>query len=80
MPYVVGALGSKPVASKGMGRAKAVGSPRREPRGKRHAVDTDTGRAACGTHDSLRIFDDIAWAPDGEWCESCESVVPFEPH
>jgi hypothetical protein len=78
MPYVVGALGSRPAASKGMGRAKAAGAPRRAPRGTRHAVDTDTGRAACGTPESLRLFDDVPWAADGEWCEQCETLVPFE--
>jgi hypothetical protein len=76
MPYVVGALGSRPAASRGMGRAKAAPGAR-EPKGKRHAVDTDTGAAACGTRDSLRVFDDLAWAPEGEWCASCEAVVPF---
>jgi hypothetical protein len=49
----------------------------REPKGKRHAVDLATGMAACGTRDSLRVFDDLPWAPEGQWCTSCESVVPF---
>jgi hypothetical protein len=78
MPYVVGALGSRPVASRGLGRTRATGGAPREPRGKRHAVDAETGRAACGTRDSLRRFDDIPWAPDGEWCATCESLVPFD--
>ena len=49
----------------------------REPKGKRHAVDPDTGRAACGSLDSLRIFEDLPWAPDGDWCPNCEAVAPF---
>jgi hypothetical protein len=77
MPYVVGSLGSRPTTSKGLGRAKAAGVAAREPRGKRHAVDADTGVAACGTRDTLRVFPDLAWAPDGEWCAICESAVPF---
>ena len=57
MPWVVGALGSRPARSKGIGRPSAGG---REPKGKRHAVDLATGLVACGAHDSLRIFDDLA--------------------
>ena len=74
MGYVVGALGSRPVRSKGLGRGGEGG---REPKGKRHAVDADTGQVACGTLDSLRVFEDLPWAPDGEWCANCEAVVPF---
>jgi hypothetical protein len=59
-----------------MGR-QMPGAARREPKGKRHAVDAQSGVAACGTLDSLRVFDDIPWAPDGEWCSVCQSVVPF---
>jgi hypothetical protein len=33
--------------------------------------------AASGTRDSLRVFDDLPWAPEGQWCTSCESIVPF---
>ena len=51
---------SRPVRSKGLGRQSAGG---REPKGKRHAVDTDTGLVACGTRDSLRVFDDWPWPP-----------------
>ena len=76
MPWVVGALGSRPVRSKGLGRQSVGG---REPKGKRHAVDTDTGLVACGTRDSLRIFDDWPWAADDDWCRACEAIVPFEP-
>ena len=72
MPWVVGALGSRPVRSKGIGRPSAGG---REPKGKRHAVDLDTGAAACGAHDSLRVFDDWLWAPEDDWCRACEEVV-----
>ena len=72
MPWVVGALGSRPARSKGIGRPSAGG---REPKGKRHAVDLDTGVVACGTNDSLRIFDDWVWAPDDDWCRACEDVV-----
>jgi hypothetical protein len=72
MPWVVGALGSRPARSKGIGRPSAGG---REPKGKRHAVDLDTGVVACGTHDSLRIFDDWRWAPEDDWCRACEDVV-----
>ena len=62
-----------------MGRSKpGAGGSAREPKGKRHAVDVDNGTVACGTLDSLRIFDDIPWAAEGEWCTVCESVVPFE--
>jgi hypothetical protein len=62
-----------------MGRTKAApGAGRREPKGRRHAVDAETGTVACGIRDSLRVFDDIPWAPEGEWCEACESVVPFD--
>jgi hypothetical protein len=76
--YVVGALGSRPVPSKGLGRSAAgSGAVQREPKGKRHAVDPDTGRAACGSLDSLRIFEDLPWAPDGDWCPNCEAVAPF---
>ena len=50
----------------------------REPRGKRHAVDTDTGLAACGTLDVLQVFDDQPWLPEGDWCETCEALVPFD--
>jgi len=77
MTYVVGALGSRPVGSKGLGRKAAPGSALREPKGKRHAVDSETREVACGTRDSLRVFEDLAWAPDGEWCASCEALVPF---
>jgi hypothetical protein len=76
MPWVVGALGSRPVRSKGLGRQSAGG---REPKGKRHAVDTDTGLVACGARDSLRVFDDWPWAADDDWCRACEAIVPFEP-
>jgi hypothetical protein len=75
--YVVGALGSRPVPSKGLGRSAGAGEGRREPKGKRHAVDPETGRAACGTLDSLRTFDDLPWAPEGDWCLNCEAVAPF---
>jgi hypothetical protein len=74
MAWVVGALGSRPARSKGLGRPSGGG---REPRGKRHAVDTDTGVVACGTRDSLRIFDDLPWAADPECCPTCEAAVPF---
>jgi hypothetical protein len=78
MPYVVGALGSKPVAAKGLGRAAGgAGGGQREPKGRRHAVDVDTGAAACGTFDSLRVFDDLPWSADGEICSACAAVVPF---
>jgi hypothetical protein len=75
MGYVVGALGSQPVKSKGLGRGGSEG--RREPKGKRHAVDADSGQVACGTLDSLRVFEDLPWGPDGDWCTNCEAVVPF---
>ena len=75
MPWVVGALGSRPARSKGIGRPSAGG---REPKGKRHAVDLDTGVVACGAHDSLRIFDDWPWAPEDDWCRACEELAPFE--
>jgi hypothetical protein len=79
MPYVVGALGSRPATGRGIGRPRSGAAPGgREPKGKRHAVDAESGVAACGTLDSLRVFDDIPWAPDGEWCSACESVVPFD--
>ncbi len=74
MPYVVGALGSRPTKSKGLGRGSEGG---REPRGMRHAVDADTGEVACGTFDSLRVFDDLPWAPDAECCPNCEAIAPF---
>jgi hypothetical protein len=74
MPWVVGALGSRPARSKGLGRQSGGG---REPKGRRHAVDAETGVAACGTPDALRIFADWPWAPEDEWCRSCEAVVPF---
>lgn len=78
MPYVVGALGSKPVASKGLGRAAGGASGgQREPKGRRHAVDPDTGAAACGTFDSLRVFDDHPWTDDGDICPGCAAAVPF---
>ncbi|HEX9466824.1 MAG TPA: hypothetical protein VGA11_00300 [Acidimicrobiia bacterium] len=78
MPYVVGSLGSRPAASKGLGRARTSGvAGAREPRGTRHAVDSETGTVACGTRDTLRVFPGLSWAPEGEWCASCESVVPF---
>ncbi len=78
MPYVVGALGSKPLSSKGMGRnAGGASGGQREPKGRRHAVDPDTGAAACGTFDSLRVFDDYPWADDGDVCRACAEVVPF---
>lgn len=76
--YVVGALGSKPVSSRGMGRA--AGGPSgggREPKGRRHAVDPATGAAACGTFDSLRVFDDYPWTDDGDVCPACAAVAPF---
>jgi len=44
----------------------------------RHAVDPSSRRAACGTPQTLRVFDDLEWAPDGEWCPECEALVPFE--
>ena len=80
MPWVVGALGSKPASSRGgFGRnARAAGPAAREPKGVRHAVDLDSRRAACGTGQTLRVFDDLEWAPDGEWCPECEELVPFE--
>jgi hypothetical protein len=77
MPFVVGALGSRPARSKGLGRQSAGG---REPKGKRHAVDSDTGMVACGTRDSLRVFEDWPWAPDGECCSACEAAAPFEEY
>jgi hypothetical protein len=78
MAYVVGALGSRPVPSKGPGRnASGGGVGQREPKGKRHAVDPDTGEVACGTRDALRVFDDLPWSPDGDSCTSCEAAVPF---
>jgi hypothetical protein len=43
----------------------------------RHAVDPVSRQAACGTPDSLRVFDDFPWAPDGDWCADCEAIVPF---
>jgi hypothetical protein len=43
----------------------------------RHAVDPDVGVAACGSLDSLRVFEDLPWAPEGDWCLNCEAVVPF---
>ena len=52
--------------SKGIGRPSAGG---REPKGKRHAIDTDTGVVACGTPESLRIFEDWPWAPEDDWCQ-----------
>jgi hypothetical protein len=30
---------------------------------------------ACGAHDSLRIFDDLVWAPEDDWCQACGDVV-----
>jgi hypothetical protein len=72
MSWVVGALGSRPTRSKGIGRPSAGG---REPKGKRHAVDADTGIVACGTAESLRIFEDWPWAPEDDWCRACEAVV-----
>jgi hypothetical protein len=75
MGYVVGALGSRPARSKGIGRAREGG---REPKGTRHAVDVDTGDAACGTRDALRVFDDWPWAADVDCCPSCEAAAPFE--
>jgi hypothetical protein len=75
MGFVVGALGSQPVRSKGLGRAASGGG--REPRGKRHAVEVVTREVACGTLDSLRVFEDRPWAPEGDWCRSCEALVPF---
>jgi hypothetical protein len=77
MAYVVGALGSRPASSRGFKGGRDKGPPRREPRGKRHAVDTDTGLAACGTMDVLQLFDELSWGPEGEWCETCEDQVPF---
>ncbi len=58
--------------SKGIGRPSAGG---REPKGKRHAVDRDTGLVACGSPLSLRIFADWPWAPEEDWCEECEEIV-----
>ena len=80
MPFVVGALGSRPARSKGLGRQAAgrQAAGGREPKGKRHAVDTDTGMAACGTRDSLRIFEDWPWAPDAECCSACEAAAPYD--
>jgi hypothetical protein len=74
MPWVVGALGSRPARSKGLGRQSAGG---REPKGKRHAVDSDTGVVACGTPVSLRVFADLPWAPEDDWCRACEEMAPF---
>jgi len=76
MAYVVGALGSRPEKSKGLGRS-ASGLGGREPKGRRHAVDPVTGEVACGTRDALRVFDDLPWAPDRECCGSCEALAPF---
>jgi hypothetical protein len=78
MPYVVGALGSRPASSKGFGRNQRGGPAAREPKGTRHAVDVDSRRPACGTPQTLRVFDDLEWAPEGEWCPECEAIVPFE--
>jgi hypothetical protein len=78
VPYVVGALGSRPTASKGIGRSRSAnGGAGREPKGTRHAVDTDTGRPACGTVDALRLFADTPWSAEGEWCPDCADLVPF---
>ena len=74
MPWVVGALGSRPTRSKGIGRASTGG---REPKGKRHAIDTVTGIVACGTPESLRIFEDCPWAPVDDWCRACEEIASF---
>ena len=41
-------------------------------------MDTETGDAACGTMDSLQLFEDQPWAPEGEWWEECEALVPFD--
>ena len=79
MPYFVGALGSKPISSKGMGRnAGGATGGGREPKGRRHAVDVDTGEVACGTFDSLRVFDDHPWTAEGDTCPACEAIAPFE--
>jgi len=78
MTYVVGALGSHLVKPKAFGGRSAKNAGRREPRGMRHAVDLDSGDPACGTAVSLRVFDDEPWAPEGEWCPTCESLVPFD--
>ena len=79
MAYVVGALGSRPARSNGLrGGRGDKGASRREPRGKRHAVDAETGDVACGTFDALQIFDDLPWGPDGEWCATCEELAPFD--
>jgi hypothetical protein len=64
------------VTSKGFGRSAAPS--RRGPKGRRHAVDPDTGDAACGTLDALRVFEDWPWAPEGDWCEECAAAAPFE--
>jgi len=80
MAYVVGSLGSKPASSKGgFGRSARAGAApsTREPKGVRHAVDPDSRRAACGTPQTLRVFDELEWAPEGEWCPECEALVPF---
>ncbi len=61
-----------------MGRQRSAGAGGREPKGTRHAVDTDTGDAACGTLDALRLFSDLPWAADGEWCPECAELVPFD--
>jgi UDP-N-acetylglucosamine 1-carboxyvinyltransferase len=26
---------------------------------------------------SLRIFDDVPWAPEDDWCRACEEIAPF---
>ena len=77
MGHVVGALGSGHVSAKSFGRNRG-GPAVRGPKGKRHAIDLDTGDPACGTPDALRIFEDWPWEPDGDWCAACEAAIPFE--
>jgi hypothetical protein len=79
MSHVIGALGSRPARSRGFGGGRGDRGPaRREPRGTCHAVDTDTGEAACGTTGSLQVFDDQPWRADGDRCPECEALVPFD--
>lgn len=52
----------------------------REPAGEWHAVDVETGRAACGTHRFLERWPDRPWASGqpAARCAACLEAVSLD--
>jgi hypothetical protein len=61
------------------GRGSSAPPPPREPAGTWHAIDPDTGDAACGTNRFLEPFANHRWNEPGDIdrCAACLAVVPL---